>query len=72
LKNLLGDNRLIQFDALSHYKRYTDLFDIDSVPEAERKEVAQDVANWVLASLQKKEAPAEAQVDMGCEAKLHG
>ncbi len=72
LKNLLGDNRLIQFDALSHYMRYTDLFDIDSVPEAERKEVAQDVANWVLASLQKKEVPGEAHVDVGCEAKPPG
>ncbi len=27
LKNLLGEDRLIQFDALSHYKRYTDLFE---------------------------------------------
>jgi uncharacterized metal-binding protein len=51
LENVVGKDTLVQFDALSHYKRYTDLFDIDSVPEAERKEVAQDVANWVLASL---------------------
>ena len=39
------------FDALSHYQKYSDLFDIDSVPEAERLEVAQDVADWVLKSL---------------------
>ncbi len=52
LKNMLGEDRLIEFDALSHYKRYTDLFDIDSVPEAERKEVAQGVADWVIASLE--------------------
>ncbi len=51
LEHLIGKDKLIQFDALSHYKKYTDLFDIDSVPEAERKEVAQDVADWVLASL---------------------
>jgi hypothetical protein len=51
MKNLLGEDNLVQFDALSHYKRYTDLFDIDSVPEAERQEVAKDVADWVIASL---------------------
>ncbi len=51
MKNLLGEENLVQFDALSHYKKYTDLFDIDSVPEAERQEVARDVADWVLASM---------------------
>jgi hypothetical protein len=51
LKNLLGEDHLIQFDALSHYKKYRDLFDIDAVREAERKEVARDVADWVIASL---------------------
>lgn len=54
LKNLVGEEKVVQFDALSHYKKYTDLFDIDSVPEEERKKVAQDVANWVLASLKKE------------------
>ncbi len=54
LENLIEKDRLIQFDALSHYKKYTDLFDIDSVPEAEREEVAKDVADWVLASLEKE------------------
>ncbi len=55
LKNMLGEDRLIDFDALSFYKKYTDLFYIDDVPEAERKQVAQDVADWVLASLKKEE-----------------
>ena len=51
LEHLVGKEKLIQFDALSHYNKYTDLFDIDSVPEAERKEVARQVADWVLTSL---------------------
>ena len=51
IENLLGKDKLVQFDALSHYKKYTDLFDIDSIPEAERKEVARQVADWVLTSL---------------------
>jgi uncharacterized metal-binding protein len=48
LENLIGKDRLVQFDALSHYKKYTDLFDIDSVPEEERTETARLVANKVL------------------------
>lgn len=51
LKNLLDEDRLIVFDALSHYNKYSDLFLIDDVPETERKEAARSVADWVLASL---------------------
>ena len=51
LDNLVGKEKLVQFDALSRYKKYSDLFDIDDVPEAERKQVARDVADWVLESL---------------------
>lgn len=31
----LGKNELIQFDVLSHYKKYTDIIEIDDVPEEE-------------------------------------
>ena len=51
LEELIDNKKLIQFDALSHYKRYTDIFDYDDVPEAERKEVAQSVAKWVVEGL---------------------
>jgi uncharacterized metal-binding protein len=54
LRNIVGKDRLVEFDALSHYKKYTDLFEIDDVPEEERKEVAWDVADWVIASLEQK------------------
>jgi uncharacterized metal-binding protein len=48
MRGLFKPGRLVEIDALSHYKRYTDVFDIDSVPEEERKAVARSVANWVL------------------------
>lgn len=51
VENLLEKEKLIQFDALSYHKKYSDRFDIDSVPEEERKQVARDVADWVLANL---------------------
>ena len=51
LRDVVASDRLVEFDALSHYKKYTDLIEIDAVPEKERKEVARDVADWVLASM---------------------
>lgn len=54
LENLISKDKLVQFDALSHYKKYTELFDIESVPENERQQTAQDVANWIISSLEKR------------------
>jgi uncharacterized metal-binding protein len=51
IENIIDKEKLIQFDALSHYKKYTDIFDYDDVPEEERKEVAQSVSDWVMESL---------------------
>jgi uncharacterized metal-binding protein len=51
LRNIIGKDRLLEFDALSHYKKYTDIFDIDDVPEKERNQVARDVADWVLSKM---------------------
>ena len=53
LENLVGRENLVQFDALSFYREYTDRFEIDSVPEAERKETARIVTDIVLAELKK-------------------
>jgi uncharacterized metal-binding protein len=55
LRNIVGKDRLAEFDALSHYKKYTDIFDIDDVPEEERITVARDVADWVISVMEKKE-----------------
>ena len=51
IENFIDQERLVQFDALSHYIRYTDIFDYEDVPEDERKAVAQSVAQWVLRSM---------------------
>lgn len=51
LENIFAADKLVQFDAMSHYNRYTDIFDYDDVPEEERKEMACSVADWVLESL---------------------
>jgi uncharacterized metal-binding protein len=46
MTDLIGEDRLVQFDALSRYKKYTDIFDIDGVPEEERIETARGVATF--------------------------
>jgi hypothetical protein len=52
LENLLGAETLAEFDALSVYRDYTDVFDIDDVPEGARKAAARQVADAVLAALE--------------------
>ncbi len=49
LDGLLNKDQLVGFDALKVYRKYTDIFDIDDVPEAERKQAARQVADSVLA-----------------------
>jgi uncharacterized metal-binding protein len=52
LKNLIAEEKIAQFDALAVYQKYTDLFDIDEVPEEERKLTARRVADSVLAAME--------------------
>lgn len=52
LKNLIAGEKIAEFDALAVYQKYTDLFDIDDVPEEERKRAAREVADSVLAALE--------------------
>ena len=54
LENIIPNENIIQFDALSFYKKYTDRFDIDSVPEEERLETARKVADIVMVELKKE------------------
>jgi uncharacterized metal-binding protein len=54
LEHIIGRGNLVRFDALSFYKKYTDRFDIDSVPEKERLETARMVADMVIAELEKE------------------
>lgn len=61
LEHLLAADRLLQFDAHAIHRRYSDQFDIDDVPEAERRETARFVADAVLAQL--RTAPPAGAVD---------
>ncbi len=59
LKGLLEDGKLIEIDALPLYKKYTDVFLMEDVPEEERKAVARQVADKIIERL--KEANSEAE-----------
>ncbi len=58
LRNLVGDERVIHLDALPFYRKYTDVFHMEDVPEEERKAVAREVADKVIAKL-KQDASLE-------------
>ncbi len=63
MKHLVAEERLVLFDALAVYKKYTDLFDIEAVPEAERRRVARLVADTVISALGKG---AKGPASSGC------
>lgn len=58
LKGIYNEDQLKIFDALSYYKKYTDIMDIDDVPEAERKETAKLVLDNVLEAMENGVSPA--------------
>ena len=51
LQGLVGEDRMVQIDALPFYKKYTDIFLMDDVPEDERKVVARQVADKIISKL---------------------
>lgn len=51
LKKLVSEDKVVHIDALPLYKKYTDIFLMDDVPEEERKTVARQVADKILAML---------------------
>lgn len=55
LNGLVGEQRVVHVDALPLYKKYTDVFLMDDVPEEERKEVARRVAGKIMAMLPQAE-----------------
>lgn len=66
LKNLIAAEKIAEFDALAIYQKYTDLFDIDEVPEAERKLAARQVADGVLAALACDEPAGATEAAVRC------
>ena len=51
LKNLMDEEKVVHIDALPLYKKYNDIFSMDDVPEEERKAVARQVADKIIAQL---------------------
>lgn len=51
LKELVGEEKVIHIDALPLYKKYTDIFLADDVPEEERTAVARQVADQIIATV---------------------
>jgi uncharacterized metal-binding protein len=51
LNNLVDPEKITHIDALALYNKYTDLFDMNDVPEAERQETARQVAETILPEL---------------------
>lgn len=51
LKELVEEERVVHIDALPLYRRFTDIFLMDDVPEEERRAVARQVADKIIAKL---------------------
>lgn len=54
MENIVGNENMIQFDALPIYNKdnkYSDIMLVDDIPEDERKNLARTVADKILASL---------------------
>jgi len=54
LNNLVDQEKIIHIDALQYYNKYTDVFYMEDVPEAERIETARQVADGILPILTDK------------------
>jgi hypothetical protein len=54
LKELVGDEKMIQIDALPYYKKYTETFLMDDIPEDERKAIAREVADKIIVRLREE------------------
>ncbi len=51
LNNQVDKDKIVHIDALSIYHKYTDLFDMEDVPEVERIDTARQVADAILPKL---------------------
>jgi uncharacterized metal-binding protein len=51
LNSMVPEEKIVHIDALPLYKKYTDVFLVDDVPEEERKAVAREVADKIIATL---------------------
>ena len=71
MKNVIGHQNMIQFDALRIYNKdnkYSDIMLVDEISEAERENLARLVADKILASL-KYGTPYDSESQLPCECK---
>jgi uncharacterized metal-binding protein len=54
LTNLVDEEKIIHIDALKLYNKYSDLFQMEAVPEAERINTARQVADQILPRLNER------------------
>ncbi len=59
LNNQVDRDKIVHIDALSIYHKYTDLFDMEDVPEPERIDTATQVAEAILPRLIEVAQPEE-------------
>lgn len=59
LKGLVAEGTMMDIDALPLYKKYTDTFLMDDVPEEERKAVARQVADKIIQILKETNPQAD-------------
>ena len=48
LNNLVDEKKITHIDALQYYGKYTDVFDMEDIPEADRIAAAKQVADQIL------------------------
>ena len=63
LKTLISEDRVVHIDALPLYKKYTNIFSMDDVAEEERKAVARQVADQIIAMLKDRHPQAIAATE---------
>lgn len=54
LDRLIGEDKVVQIDAYPLYRKFTDIFLMDDVPEEERKAVARQVADKIILMLKEE------------------
>jgi uncharacterized metal-binding protein len=58
LKGLVGEEKVLEIDALPLHRKYGDVFSMDDVPEQELRAVARQVADEIVATLKQPGALA--------------
>ena len=66
LKNSLKEENLSVFDSYSFYEKYSDIMDIDDVPEQERKETARIVMNQVRSAMEQGSSSPDFKLTESC------